>query len=111
MKQYALIAEEYITTDKALLFPVVTNFQTTKVIASHLITDASGQESEVFTNWITFRWVESSETGFTSEQLACIEECKTMFNTNHTTQIDFTIIGDVTFAQSFDDGRLLKNTI
>ncbi|TXK36793.1 hypothetical protein FVR03_16760 [Pontibacter qinzhouensis] len=107
-KSYALIPEEYITLQKALMFSVVTNFPTTKVLESHLITDASGQESEIYTEWIQFRWVESDDNGFTTEQLTCINECKNKFNAEHTTQIDFEVVGDTDFARNFDSGKKLQ---
>ncbi|WP_192820172.1 hypothetical protein [Rufibacter sp. LB8] len=98
---YGLITEEFITPEIALLFPVVSNFNFNHILESVAITDASGQESEVLKKWITFRWLESDENGFTPEQITIINNAKSHFNANHTLQIDFDVIGNNEWAIGF----------
>lgn len=102
MRDYGLIAEEYITPERALMFEVVSNFSFNHALESHTITDASGQQSTVLIRWVTLRWVESGEAGFTAEQLACLTECRDAFNASHSDQIDFALVGNAAWAAAFN---------
>lgn len=110
MKQYAIIPEAEITAEKAAKFPVLTNFPTTYIFDSVIVLDASGQESEIIKDSTFVRWVESGESGFSTEQDSIITAAKTKFNQGrgNKPKLPDLVKGNSEFARNFNTGRKLS---
>lgn len=105
--------EAEITAERAAKFPVLTNFPTTYIFDSVIVKDASGQESEIIKDSTFVRWVESDESGFTTEQDGILTAAKTKFNQGrgNKPKLPEVVKGNSEFARNFDTGRKIKPKI
>lgn len=106
MKEYALLPESEITAARAATYKVVSNFAVPYIFASHLVTDASGQESEIFDDYTLTRWIESDDTGFTPAQASDITAAVAKFNQGRGAKPKLPQVrGSAEYARSFPMGN------